>query len=100
MQEYGDEAAASSAVPSPRAHTAAIQLSPVFEDHMMPSDETAGVDSAQYAREQQSRSTGIHSLFCVRNTGQILCELLPSQTRACRDVMHRRTCRLRWTDNC
>ena len=82
LQEYGDEAGASSAMPSPRAHTAASQLSPVFEDHMRPNDETAGMGSAQCRREQQSRSAGNHSLSRVKNTGQILCEMLLSDTRA------------------
>ena len=72
VQGFEDEAAASSAVPSPRICTAARQLSAVVEDHMRPGDETAGMHSAQYSRQQQHRSAGSQRLSCVRNTGQHL----------------------------
>lgn len=64
LQGYGDGEGASSPVASPRIATAASQLSPVFEDHMRPHDDMAGVQAAQCSRGQQPRNTGNEPFTC------------------------------------
>lgn len=68
-------------MPSPRCGTAASQLSPVFEDNMRPSDETARVHLAQGSRELPFTAAGITPPY-VSNTALCLNELLPLVSRA------------------